>query len=329
MLLSGCAGDRKPNVPQFITGIEKSKEWIDYNSYAKLNNEPKLDFVATPILYTRSGKVTNYDTFLPTDPRATIQTKWSNVKPTDIFEFEFITPDGRLYEYAYSKPKKASTSKWTIGRAIYIKGMPTEDILGKWSVKVYANGKYVLTKKFIIGKMKNHENTLPTTTIGFAPYWNSKMSTWNHSKSAAKYISEALIRDNDNVLIIPVSKILKEAGNPNLSYEQFEQLITEDLEDNNGIINSLTKKIKMDYLVLGTVESKFGSISHDTHFKTFIVDVKKRKIIKTIDKTLSLSRSDFNIANNQSTKAMHPLRVQIYKELYNLMKIDLKSIIKQ
>jgi hypothetical protein len=324
-LLSGCTETRKPKVPQFLTGIEKTKEWKDYNSFAKKNNQPILDFVATPILYKYKGEINNYDTFLSTDPRATIETKWSNVKPTDIFEFEFYTPDNRIFSYDYSRTTKSSITKWTIGRHIYIDNMPAKDIPGEWSVKVYTNDKYVLTKKFTIIQPTTYEKAQPTTIIGFAPYLNSEKSTWNHDKASAIYISQSIIRDNKNIGIVPIKKVLYNLGNPNINYEIFEKQVIEDLKDDKGTINTLVKKVPMDYLIVGQVESTFSN-SSDNKFETFIIDVKERKIIKKLKNKVSLSRSNFNIATKQSTIGMHPLRVKIYKELYQSLKNDLNSL---
>jgi hypothetical protein len=321
LLFSGCSGNREASIPQYNTGMKKSQEWKEYNSYANEKKQPILDFAATTILYKSGEKgVTNYDNFLLNDPRITIQTKWHNCNPSDLFEFKFYLPDNRLADYQYFNPKINNT-KWTIGKHMYLKNMPTRDIQGKWSVKVYVNGKYVITKYFNVGienkKTQNYKKNKELIKVTFFPYWNDENSTWNHNKSAPRYTSLSSLRDNPNISIIPPYLVLKELGNPQFDYKRFKSQLIEDLKDADGTILSVMKKLQSDYIILGRVTSAWGMTgTQDTVFDTYIIDVKKKTIIDSIKTNVSLYRSDYNIGMRQKVKGMHPLRIKIYKELY-------------
>ena len=323
--LNGCTGDREAIVPQYNTGIKKTADWKKYNNYAKDNNQPIIDFAATTLKYKKFG-VKNYDYFLPEDPKVTIQTKWHNCKVSDLYEFKFYMPDGRLYHYEKFSPSKDNT-KWTIGRDMNINGTSAERIQGKWTVEIIVNGKRVITKDFKIGKtIKEAIQKNPSKIIGFAPYWNSKLSTWNHSKSAPIFVSSETLYDNENVKIIPVKLVLKDMSNPQLSYEEFEKQITEDLKDDYGILLPVAKAHNMDYFILGKVESAWGIDSLDTKIYTYIVDVSEKKIIDTIETSYNLNRSNFNIATRNKSPGLHPLRIKVYNELYKNLKDKIKNI---
>lgn len=251
LILGGCLEDRQPKTPQFNSGMKKTKEWNDYNKYAKENNQPILDFAATTLKYKfNKGKILNYDNFLTTDPRITIETKWHNCKISDLYEFKFYMPDGRLYHYKKFSPHK-NTTKWTIGRRMFIANVFPEQIQGTWKVEVIANGKTALIKKFIIGTNKKYKQAKTNTTIGFFPYLdNQKMSTWKHGMILGEYISWATLYNNKNIKSIPPELILKNLVNANLDYDTFESMIKKDLKDNDGVILTVAKKYKMDYVVL-------------------------------------------------------------------------------
>lgn len=317
LILGGCVEDRQPKIPQFNSGMKKTKEWNDYNKYAKEKNQPILDFAVTTLKYKfKKGKVLNYDNFLTTDPKVTIQTKWHNCKISDLYEFKFYMPDGRLYHYEKFTPKIDNT-KWTIGRKMYIANVFPEQIQGTWKVEVIANGKTSIIKEFTIGINKEYKQSKPNTTIGFFPYWdNQKMSSWKHGSIIGQYISWATLYNNKNIKSIPPKLILKDLANAHLDYDTFESIINEDLQDNNGVILTVAKKYNMDYAVLGKVISNLGSSSLDTKVNTYIIDISKKKIIDTQETTYSLYRSDFNIVTTQKSQGIHPHRLSIYKKVY-------------
>lgn len=323
-VFTGCLAEREPLIPQYNSGMKKNKEWNDYNNYAKLNNQPILDFAATTLFFKfGEGTVNNYNTFLTKDMRVTIQTKWHNCEIEDLFEFKYYLPDGRLFHYDYFSAKK-SNDKWTIGRHIYLNNMPASEIQGQWKVKVIANGKDVVTKYFNIVNEKKVNKTIPTTTIGFLPYWNSKDSTWNHSKLAPIYLSQELLKRNNKVNIVPTLLLRKDIGNPQLSYQSFESQVIEDLKDNNGILSEILNKHKMDYLVLGKVESSWDGNTQNTDLETYIVDVNSKILINKIETNNKLFSSAFSV----KTKGIHPKRVTLYKELYKDLEPDLLKLIK-
>ena len=56
--------------------------------------------------------------------------------------------------------------------------MPVAEFQGKWEVKIFVNKNFVVNKYFTIGKkIKTYTKAKTSITIGFAPYWNSDMST--------------------------------------------------------------------------------------------------------------------------------------------------------
>lgn len=328
LIITGCAGSREPMVAQFNSGIEKTNQWLEYNKYAEANKQPVLDFLATTLKYKFGDyTVPNYDTFLATDPKVVIETKWHNCNEKDLFEFKFYAPDGRLAHYDYFIPNKINT-KWTIGRDLYLENTPTESMQGTWNVEVYVNGKFAINKEFNIVKKGKIQKVNPTTTIGFAPYWNSKDSTWNHNKSAPIFIGNATLLDNQTVKIIPTLLILKDVGNPQFDYKTFKDQVENDLLDKNGAIANFLKKHPMDYIVMGKVKSAWATNSQDTEFETLIIDAKNKTILDVIPFKYSLDRNNFNIATRQNTEGLHPLRVKIYKAFYEDLKPKIKNIVK-
>lgn len=320
-IITGC-GTREPKTPQHLTGMEKNAEWKQYNEYAEKNDFPVLDFMATTIMYKfGDGAVPNYEFFPVTDPRVTIQTKWHNSKITDDYEFKFYMPDGRLFVYQYMKPKKAE-NKWTIGRNIFLQGMPTEEIQGKWTVEVYANKKYVTKKSFIIGMDQKVAKVTPKLKIAFSPYWNSEDSTWSHSRDTPVYLSSALLRDNKNISIVPATVFLREVGNPQFDFKNFDEQLKSDLNDSAGLIPAVIKKIDADYLIGGKVKSTWTGENQETIYTTYIIDAKKGKIIDTIETKHYLGRSLINV----KSKGMHPSRIKVYKALYEDIKNRLMNL---
>lgn len=327
VLLNGCMNNREPEIPQFNSGMKKTQEWVNYNQYAKEKNQPILDFAATTIMYKfGEGSVPNYDTFISSDPRVTIQTKWHNCKSTDLYEFEFYLPDGRLAHYEYFEPTEIY-SKWTLGRHIYLKDMPTANIKGKWSVNVKANKKQVITKNFnILNSNETISKINPSIKIGFAPYWNSKNSTWDHSIASSTYLSLASLRDDSNIEIMPPNLYLKEIGNPQFDYKVFKKQLIEDLKDEQGIVLPIIKKYNLDYLIVGRVKSNWNSNTQVTNFETYIVDANKKSIIETISTNVYLNSSSYNISTTQKVKGMHPLRIKVYKVLYEDLDSHIRNL---
>ena len=328
LLLSGCVETRQPTVKQFNTGMKKSQEWKDYNKYANENKQPVLDYAATTLKYQfKSGKVAlNYDTFLSTEPKVVIQTKWHNVKSSDIYEFKFYMPDGRLYHYEKFSPKK-DYAKYTVGRKMYISDVMTDAINGKWKVEVIANEKHVIYKDFIIGNNNQPTQVKTNTTIGVFPYLDDReMSSWKHGGIIAKYISWKTLINNSNVKVIPSQLIKKDLPNVEITYKTFEDFIDNDLQDEDSIILSLAKKYNMDYILLGKVLSAWGSSTQDTTVNTYIISVKDKKIIDEEKTTASLYRSDFNIATSQNSQGIHPQRITVYKEIYSKLIDNINKI---
>jgi len=328
LVLSGCAESRQPKVTQFNSGIEKSKEWNEYNTYAKSNDKPILNFAATTLEYKFKGGVLSYDDFLPEDPQVTIQTKWDNTKVSDKFEFEFYMPDGRLYEYGYFKMKKVF-DKYTIGSNMYIRGLFPAKIQGKWKVKVFANEKFVMSKEFTIGIAKAYNKAETNLKIGVFPYIDdSKMSTWKHGISLSKYISWAILDGNKNVEIATTYQLRQDLGNPNITYENFKKFLDEDLTLEDSIILGAAKKHSLDYIVLGRVQSYWQSGSSNTKADTYIIDVAKKQIIDTISTTGRLGRSDYGFAHQNKVKGFHPNRIKVYKQIYKELDKKIQAIAK-
>jgi len=320
----GCSSNRTPAIPQFNSGMQKNKDWLSYNKYAQINNYPILDFAATTLKY-RFGDYTiyNYDTFKIDDPEVVIETKWHNCNGKDLFEFKFYTPDGRLAHYDYFIPNTIYT-KWTIGRSLLVKNTPIADFIGTWNVKIFVNGKFVINKKFNIKNTGKLEKENTKIKVAFAPYWNSRNSTWNHNKAASSFISQASLRDNPKLEIIPTNMVLKDMGNPQFDYERFKEQIQLELKDENGFLNSFIKKHPVDYLIVGRVKSAWSmGNTQDTNFETLIIDVKNKSIIHQINTQYSLSRTAF-IGIRNKVKGIHPHRVKVYNKLYE----DLKDIIR-
>jgi len=326
-ILVGCVGTREPSVAQYNTGIKKTEEWTKYNEYAKKENLPILDFAATTLAYNKKG-VKNYDNFLITDNRVVIQSKWHNYKSTDEIEFRFFMPDGRLYSYSYFKPSK-TIDKWTIGRDLYIKGLGFNRMQGKWRVEIKVNGKKALSKSFLIGTDKEYETVKTNKTIGFAAYWDSKDTTWKHSHSLPQYTSNEALFDNKNIAIIPPKLFLKDLGNPQLSYETFENQVKEDLKDKDGVIFSFVKKHPMDYMILGTVKTSWLNGYSNTKVHTYIVDIKEKKIIKNINTDYASFTSNYISGVNKRVKSFHPDRIKAYKVVYKDLKDSIREISKR
>lgn len=317
LLLSGCAGDRQPKVKQFNSGIEKSKEWLDYNKYAKKSEAPVLDFAATTLKYKfNEGKVFSYDNFSVDDPQVTIQTKWHNCKVNDLYEFKFYMPDGRLYHYDYFKMKKVH-SKYTLGKSMYIKGLYPATIQGKWKVEVIANSKLVMQKEFYIGdsdKMYKKANT--EKKVGVFPFLDdSKMSTWKHSLSLSGYIAWSILDKKKTIQVVLPKQVMLDLANINVDYESFENQIKEDLASSDSALLEVARKHSLDYMILGRVQSYWQNGSSSTKTDIFKVDVSTKKIISSETSTGRLNRSDFNIGNTSRVLGMHPNRIKVYKQI--------------
>ena len=327
LILSGCTEARQPKVAQFNSGIEKTKEWTEYNKYAKVNDKPVLDFAATTLEFKKEGNVLSYDNFLLEEPKVTIQTRWHNCKVSDIYEFEFYMPDGRLYDYGYFKMKKVY-DKYTIGRSMYIKGLFPQKIQGKWKVKVFANKKFVMSKYFIIGNPKEYKKAETNVKVGVFPYIDDKkMSTWKHSISLSKYISWAILDKYKNTQIATVYQLRQDLGNPNISYDTFKEYIIEDLTLADSIVLTTAQKHSLDYVVLGKVQSYWQNGSSNTKVDTYIIDVKKKHIIDTISSTGTLGRSDYGITHQNRVKGLHPNRIKVYKQVYKEIDKNIKNIL--
>lgn len=318
LLLSGCVGDRQPTVKQFNSGIEKTKEWLNYNKYAKKSDGPVLDFAATTLEYKfNKGKVFSYNNFKVDDPQVTIQTKWHNCKVNDLFEFKYYMPDGRLYHYDYFKMKKVH-SKYTLGRNMPIRGLYPATIQGKWRVEVIANNKHVMQKEFYIGDVKKKYNKATTTkTVGVFRFLDdNKMSTWKHSASLSKYIAWSILDKKINTKVILPQQILLDIANMNFDYETFKNQIEEDLASESSNLLEVASKYSLDYMVLGRVQSFWQNGSSSTKTDIFVVDVNTKKIMSTTSAEGRLDRSDFNIGTSNVVKGLHPTRIKVYNQIY-------------
>jgi len=319
LFFSGCIQQRQPKIPQYNTGMKKTKKWLEYNKWAKNNNAPILDFAATTLKYKfRTGsRVLNYDFFTKDDIRVVIETKWHNCKVSDIYEFKFYMPDGRLFNYEYFIPKK-QYKKWTIGRKIFIKDIYNPNMNGKWKVEIYANNKLAAIKYFVIEKDVQIKQANPKINIAIFPYLdNQRLSSWKHRISLPSYLSWNLLLNNKNINIIPVKLIDRNLENLEITYDTFEEYVKNDLNSNESIIKKLLNKYKIDYIVLGKVLSGyFGGISYDTTVTNYIIDVKKRKIVKKFIVKHSFYRSDFNIVTRQKAPGIHPMKIEVYEKVY-------------
>jgi hypothetical protein len=326
LILSGCVEDRQPKTPQFNSGMEKNKEWHDYNKYAKANNQPILDFVATTLKYQPKGKILNYNEFLTKDSRVEVMTKWHNCKSGDLIELKFYMPDGRLYHYEYGKMKK-DYSKYTWGRRIYVDGVSPSVIQGEWKVKIFMNNKYVTTKEFSIGnKNKIYKKSNPNITVGVFPFLdNKKMSTWKHGRLMPNYLTWEILNNNSNIKTIPTKLIFKNLSNISIDYETFETFIGEDINSNHSMILNLANKFKMDYIILGKVISAWSMGYQKTKVNTIIIDVSKKKIINEKEINKTFTRSNFNIATSQRSQGIHPQRLEVYKTIYSELEKEIQA----
>lgn len=313
-VMTGCVQDREPQIEQFNTGMNKTAEWEEYNKYAMKNKQPVLDFAATTLKYKfNKGKVYNYDHFNKDDIEVVIQTKWHNCNPADLYEFKFYMPDGRLYSYEYHVPKETNT-KWTIGRKMNIKDMPAAQLDGLWNVKTYVNGKYVFTKEFTIGTNKQYATAKPNKTIGFTPFIDNEMAKWKHGIFLPQYLGFTTVFNTD-YNVIPIHMIFRNLENVNVDYELFESFINEELAKPNNVLTKVIDEFKLDYIVTGTSSSLWGNSSLNNVMKCFIIDVKNKQIIDTIETKVSLSQTDFNIATNRNVQGYHPHRLKIYNQV--------------
>lgn len=328
VLLSGCGEARQPKVAQFNSGIEKSKDWNDYNAYAKENDKPILNFAATTLEYKTKGEILSYDYFLAEDPQVTIQTKWDNTKVSDKFEFKFYMPDGRLYEYGYFKMSKVY-DRYTVGRNLSVKGLFPAKIQGTWKVKVFANEKFVMSKNFTIGSEKKYAKVETNIKIGVFPYIDDeKMSTWKHGIILPKYISWAILNSYKNVEIATTYQLRQDLGNPSVNYENFKNFIDEDLTLVDSIILGTAKKHSLDYIILGRVQSFWQNGSSNTKVDSYVVDVAKKQIIDNVSAVGTLGRSDYGIAHQNRVKGVHPNRIKVYKKIYKELDEKIQLIVK-
>ena len=238
-------------------------------------------------------------------------------------------PDGRLYEYRYSKIKKAY-DKYTVGRSMYVRGLFPATIQGEWKVKVFANKKFVMSKEFTIGNSKKYTLAKTDTKIGVFPYIDDKkMSTWKHGISLSKYISWAILDSYKNVEIATAYQLRQDLGNPNITYENFKKFIDEDLTLSDSIVLSAAKKHSLDYIILGKVQSYWQNDRSNTRVDTFIIDVKKRQIVDEISSLGQLGRSDYGTAYQNRVKGFHPNRIKIYKQIYKNIDNGIQNIIQR
>jgi len=329
LILSSCVENREPKIPQFNNGMKKNKDWNNYNIYAKANNQPILDFVATTLKYKKREKILNFDNFLPTDGKLKIVTKFHNCKVGDLYEYKFYMPDGRLYYYEYYTQKK-NYKKFTTSRTLYINGVPPSTIQGLWKVKIFMNNKYVTTKEFSIGdKNKTYQKANPNIVIGVFPFLdNEKMSTWKHGKLMSNYLNWEILNNNSNIKVIPTTLILKNLSNVSIDYETFESFIKEDITSNDSMILNLANKFKMNYIILGKVVSAWNMGYQETKVNTMIINVAKKKIINQKEINTIFTRSDFNIATSQKSQGIHPQRLEVYKKVYSELEKEIKVLFK-
>ena len=328
-VLSGCGEVRQPKVAQFNSGVAKTKSWENYNKYAKENNQVSLDFVATTLKCDFKKKVLSYDNFLITDPMVTLQTKWHNCKPSDLMEFKFYMPDGRLYHYSKFEMKKVY-KKYSLCRSIFIKNLPPSRIQGVWKVDIFANGKFVMSKKFSIGdKNKSYKKAKTNLTIGILPFIDdAEMSTWKHYRGITNYLTYSILENYKSVKVISPWLLFKDLPNVAIDYKGFKKYILEDLSSSDSILLGLAKKYSLDYVLLGRTQSYWYNSSHNTKVDIYIVDAKEGKIIDEISSVGRLYRSDWNIASQQRVRGMHPKRLKVYEEIFEDFDIKFKSILK-
>lgn len=317
ILLTGCATVRQPSNPQYSTGTQISNEWNEYNLFAKDKDMPTLDFMATTLKYKyNEGPVLSYDNFLVNDPQVTVQTKWSNAKASDVYEFLFYMPDGRLYHYDYFQMKEVH-SKYTVGRNMPIKGLFPAEIQGMWKVDIVANNTKVMSKNFSIGDARQaHNNVNPNVRVGITPFIDHEsQSSWKHGTALSAYIGWQLLAEFSAVEIIPPLLIRKNIRNININYENMKDILSDDLKSVNSIILEIANEQSLDYIVTGRVLSKWQNNSSVTRSEIYVIDVRKKSITDVINGEGLLYRSDFNIANQDRVLGMHPNRIKVYKQI--------------
>ena len=329
LILGGCVENRQPLIPQFNSGMKINKDWTDYNTKAKANNEPILDFVATTLKYKKNEKMLNFDNFLPTDKKLKVVTKYHNCKVGDVYGYKFYMPDGRLYHYEYYIQKKNYT-KFTTSRTLYIDDVPPSKIQGIWKVKIFMNNKYVTTKEFSIGdKNKTYKQVNPKTIIGVFPFLdNKKMSTWKHAKLMPNYLNWEILNNNQKIKTIPTKLILKNLPNISIDYDSFESFINNDLKSDNSILLNLANTFDMDYIILGKVVSSWSGGYQNTKVNTIIIDVLKKTIINEKEINKTFTRSNFNIVTNQDSQGIHPHRLEVYKKVYSELEKEIQGLSK-
>lgn len=327
MVFSGCSKLREPQIVQHNSGMEKSDEWIKYNQKAEENNLPVLDFVATSLKAKRGVKVFNYDNFTPEDVKIRIVTKWHNCNVGDLYEYKIHMPDGRLYQYEYSRQKK-EYDRFTVTRTFYVKDAPTSQIEGNWKVKIFMNGEYVLTKDFYIGNksVKATSNNIKTK-LGVFPFLDDEEnSTWKHEKPLPQYLGWEILNKYKNIKVIPPKLIINNIPNTSVDYATLNSFIENDLSSDESLIVKLGKELEYDYVVLGKILSNWNGNKQKTTTDIFLIDIKSKKIIKEIKSIKSFSRGDFHIGVKDNVDGIHPMRVAVYKQVFADLEPELKTL---
>lgn len=128
------------------TGMEPTKEWIEYNKLAEAKGLPRLGYAVLCIDISERGLprglVSSFDT---NDPRACLFIRLETVNIGDTYRIEWLDPRGAHHTETVMS-HATGASEWAAWSAIHVKRVAAR-LPGVWTVRLYINDNIVLGKQ--------------------------------------------------------------------------------------------------------------------------------------------------------------------------------------
>lgn len=315
LLFSGCTSQN--NLPIYpTTGSEFTEIWKQYESYAKENNKPQLDFISTSKVFDKNKSMPSEysDNFTNNDDEIYIFAKLSNVYGTPLSTIEVYEPSGQLYN-RYKTQYTYNTGKWNIYTSFQIKDYPAEELNGIWKVKILLDNKLAYIKEFTINStMLPHKINTPYQNIGVLPFWDSEKNKRKHSLELANFIARKLIASTTSKITIPTI-LQSEFSSPMTNYESFPEYLEKDLKSERSQLLKVAKKYNLDIIITGRTFDD-GIIRKDKGVDVYVIDVKNKEV-KEISRTTNATVTSHGMSESNIRKDLYS---KVWQEFIN--KID-------
>lgn len=133
------------------TGMEPTREWLEYNARATANGLAQLGYAVLCTAVSDDGRpLRMVSAFSEDDPQAYLFARLDNVNIGDTCTIAWRDPRGALhYEARRSYTGKGRT--WYLWPSIYVKGVAAR-LPGEWALTLSINDTPVLSRKVLIGE---------------------------------------------------------------------------------------------------------------------------------------------------------------------------------